>query len=126
MIDTWSIPVILLIWAALVALCFAAIFLRVEYKAMNRMNQIRLGVAGGRQHITFYENYLVAEQENVKGANKIKYDKLGQVQETADYYIIYAGANSASMIRKIDIHKEDREDFGKFLKKKFGDRYKKQ
>lgn len=125
MIDTYSVPKILLIWVILVAACFAAIFLRVEYKAMNRMNQVRLGLTGGRQYLTFYENHLIAEQENVKGSNKIKYDNLRQVLETGDYYIIYAGANSASMIRKIDIHKEDREEFGNFLKRRLGDRYKK-
>lgn len=120
----FSVPKFLILWPILIAVAFAAIFLRVEYKALNRSNGIRAGIAGDRQHITFYEHYLIAEEDYVKGSNKIKYDNLYQALETNDYYIIFANANSASMIRKKDIDEEDQADFEIFLKQKLGERYK--
>ena len=122
--EIFSVPKFFGIWVILIATAFAAIFLRTEYKAFNRMNQARAGIISVSQTISFYENYLIAEEETVKGSNKIKYDRLYQVLELEDYYIIYAGANSASMIRKKDIAEEDRADFRIFLRAKLGQRYK--
>lgn len=121
--EAFSVPEFLIIWVILIATAYAAIFLRVEYKAMNWLNEVGLGIKGGRQTISFFEHYLVAEQENVKGFNKIKYDVLYQVLETANYYLIYANAGSASLIRKKDIEEDDRDGFHRFLKAKLGDRY---
>jgi hypothetical protein len=120
----FSLPRFLLIWLIFIATAFAAIFLRTEYKAFQRTNELRAGFKGNKQRITFYESYLVAAEDNVSGANKIKYEKLFQALETKDYYIIYASAGSASMIRKIDIDEEERDDFHKFLRTKMGSRYK--
>jgi len=122
--EIFSVPKFFAIWAVLIATAFAAIFLRTEYKAFNRMNQARAGIISVSQTIAFYENYLVAEEDNVKGSNKIKYDRLYQVLELENYYIIYAGANSASMIRKEDIDEEDKTSFQIFLRAKLGQRYK--
>lgn len=124
MAGSFSLPRFLVVWLILIATAFAAIFLRTEYKAFKRSSEIGIGMKGNRQRLTFYENYLVAAEDNVPGTNKIKYDKLFQVSETKDYYIIYANAGSASMLRKVDIHEEDRADFRKFLKAKMGSRYK--
>jgi hypothetical protein len=120
---SFVLPRFLVIWLILIVTAFAAIFLRTEYKAFTRSNEVRLGIKGGKQRLTFYENYLIAAQDNVPGSNKIKYEKLFQVKETKDYYIIYANANAASMLRKIDIDEEERDDFRKFLKSKMGTRY---
>jgi hypothetical protein len=123
MAGSFSLPRFLLIWLILIVTAFAAIFLRTEYKAFTRSNEIRAGIKGDRQRLTFYESYLIAAQDNVPGTNKIKYERLFQVRETKDYYIIYANARSASMLRKIDIHVDDREDFRNFLRSKMGQRY---
>lgn len=124
MAGSFSLPRFLVIWMILIVTAFAAIFLRTEYKAFKRSNEVGLGMKGNRQRLTFYENYLIAAEDNVPGSNKIKYEKLFQVNETKDYYIIYANADSASMLRKIDIDEEERDDFRKFLKRKMGTRYK--
>ena len=121
--EIFSVPKFLGVWVILIITAFAAIFLRVEYKAYNRSNQIRAGLAGNRQTITFFENYLIAQADDVKTNNKIKYENLYQALETEAYYIIYASASNASMIRKKDIDEEERTDFNKFLKIKFGTRY---
>lgn len=113
----------LLIWVCLIATAYAAIFAKVEYKAFQWASQVQIGIAGGKQTISFFENYLVAEQENIDRYNKIKYDALYQVLETEDYYFIYANARSASILRKKDIEEEDRDGFHRFLKAKLGDRY---
>ena len=123
MAGSFSLPRFLLIWLILIATAFAAIFLRTEYKAFKRSSEIGIGIKGNRQRLTFYENYLIAAEDNVPGTNKIKYEKLFQVNETKDYYIIYASAAKASMLRKIDIDEEDQEDFRKFLRTKMGSRY---
>lgn len=120
---TFLLPKFLIIWLILIATAFAAIFLRTEYKAFNRANEIRAGFKGNRQRITFFENYLIAAEDNVPGTNKIKYEKLYQTMETKDYYVISANTVSASMIRKIDIEEEDQDDFREFLKAKMGTRY---
>lgn len=114
----------LITWLILFVTEFIAIFLRVEYKAFTRANQIRAGMNGEKQVIQFYENYLIAAQDNYSGTSKIKYEKLFQVLESNDYYIISASANSASMIRKKDIEEDERNDFREFLKTKMGTRYK--
>lgn len=121
---SFSLPRFLVIWLILIATCFAAIFLRTEYKAFMRTGEVRTGLKGDRQRLTFFESYLIAAQDNVPGTNKIKYDKLFEVKETEDYYVIYASAGSASLLRKIDIHEDDREDFRNFLRTKMGTRYK--
>jgi hypothetical protein len=118
----FSVPKFLIIGLILIPTELAAIFLTVEYKAYKRMSLIRVGLESARQHITFYDNYLTAE--DAKGHSKIKYEKLYQVLETKDYYFIYAGESSASMVRKMDIHEEDRAGFNQFLKAKMGTRYK--
>lgn len=111
------------IWLIFIATAFAAIFLRTEYKAFRRTGEVGVGLKSNRQRLTFYESYLIAAEDNVPGSNKIKYEKLFQARETKDYYIIYANANAASMIRKIDIDEEEREDFRKFLRARMGSRY---
>lgn len=123
MAGSFSLPRFLVIWLILITTAFAAIFLRTEYKAFKRSSEVGVGLRSNKQRLTFYENYLVAAEDNIPGANKIKYDKLFQAKETKDYYIIYANAGAASMIRKIDIDEEDREDFQKFLRTKMGSRY---
>ncbi|HVI42560.1 MAG TPA: YcxB family protein [Anaerovoracaceae bacterium] len=123
--EIFSVPKFLLIWAMLIVTAFAAISVRVEYKSFNRTGQIRAGMASVEQTITFYENYLIAESDISKGSNKIKYDRLYQVLETKDYYLIYASANSASLIRKMDIDDEDRANFQNFIQVKLAKRYKK-
>ena len=115
----------LVTWIGLVIIAFGAICLRVEYKNLKMMSMARAGLANLKQVIRFYENYLIAESENVKGSNKIKYDKLYQILESNDYYIIYANANSASLIRKKDIKEEEQDGFYRLLKIKLGNRYKK-
>lgn len=120
---SFSLPRFLVIWLVLIVTAFAAIFLRTEYKAFKRSSEVGVGLRGNRQRLTFYENYLIAAEDNIPGTNKIKYEKLFQAKETKDYYIIYANASAASMIRKIDIDAEEREDFRKFLKTKMGSRY---
>jgi hypothetical protein len=117
----FSLPKFLIIALILIPTELLAIFLRVEYSAYKKMSLIRMGLESTRQHITFYDSYLTAEDS--KGHNKIKYDKLYKVQETKDYYFIYASEGSASMVRKIDIHGEDRDGFNQFLKAKMGTRY---
>ena len=112
----------LLIGLILIPTQLLAIFLRVEYKAHMKMSIIRAGLESARQHITFYDNYLTAEDS--KKHSKVKYDKLYQVLETKDYFFIYASEGSASMVRKIDIHQDDREGFHQFMKTKMGTRYK--
>jgi len=111
----------LIITLILIPTELAAIFLRVEYKAYKKMSIIRAGLESARQHIIFYENYLTAVDS--KNQNKVKYDKLYQVLETKDYYFIYSSAGSASMVRKIDIHEDDRDGFRQFIKAKMGTRY---
>lgn len=123
MAGSFSLQRFLVIWLILIATAFAAIFLRTEYKAFTRSNEVKLGIKGGKQRLTFYESYLIAAQDNVPGSNKIKYERLFLVKETKDYYIIYANANAASMLRKIDIDEEERDDFRKFLKAKMGSRF---
>ncbi len=113
----------LVVWLIFIATAFAAIFLRTEYKAFKRSTEVGVGFKSNKQRLTFYENHLIAAEDNVPGSNKIKYEKLFQVKETKDYFIIYASATAASMLRKIDIHEEDRDDFRKFLKIKMGSRY---
>ena len=115
----------LITWLGLVIIAFGAISLRVEYKNMKMLSMAKAGLASLTQVIRFYENYLIAESENVKGSNKIKYDRLYQILESKDYYIIYANANSASLIRKKDIEEDVRDEFYRFLKAKLGNRYKK-
>ena len=125
MIDAkFSVLKFLITWLALICTAFAALFLRVEYKAFNREGLIKAGLKGNRQYITFYENYLTASEDVVKETGKIKYERLFQVLEMEDYYIIYASESSASMIRKKDVDEEDRAGFQKFLKAKMGTRYK--
>lgn len=119
---SFSVSRFLIVWLILIPTAFAAIFLRVEYKAYKKMNLVHMGFESARQSIAFYDSYLTAEDS--KSHNKIKYDKLYQVLETKDYYIIYASEASASMIRKMDINEEDRAGFNQFLKAKMGTRYK--
>ena len=120
---SFSVPKFLVTWLILIVTAFAAIFLKLEYKAFNWSNQVRAGLKGARQEFTFYDSYLIAAEDKVSGTNKIKYDKLSQVLEAKDFFIIYASANSASMIRKKDIDREDLDRFGKFLRTKMGSRY---
>ncbi|MDF2654727.1 MAG: rane associated protein [Bacillota bacterium] len=124
-LEKYDLPWFLGIWAILIATAFVAIILRVEYKNLNRMNQVRAGLTDPRQKITFYDRYLIAESNSARGSNKFNYDRLYQTWETRDYYIIYANANSASLIRKIDINEEYRTEFHEFIREKLGDRYKK-
>jgi hypothetical protein len=121
---SFSLPKFLLIWLILIPTEFAAIFLGVEYKAFKRTSLVRVGLAIVKQSISFYENYLTAEDNISKGTKKIKYDNLYQALETKDYYIIYTSADNPSMIRKIDIDGDDRDGFHKFLQTKMGTRYK--
>jgi hypothetical protein len=120
---TFSAPRFLVIWAILIVTAVAAIFLMVEYKAMKWLSKVQTGMIGGKQTITFYENYLIAEQENVRGSNKIKYEKLFEILETKDFFIVYANASSASVIRKMDVSRNDIDDFKAFIKAKMGSRY---
>jgi hypothetical protein len=114
----------LLTWLILIVTAFAAIFLRVEYKAFNREGLVKVGLKGNRQYLDFFENYLTASEDLVKTSSKIKYEKLLQVMELDNYFMIYAGPSSASMIRKKDIDKEDLDGFRNLLKNKMGSRYK--
>jgi hypothetical protein len=120
---SFSLPQFLLIWLVLIPTELAAIFLRVEYKAFKRSNLVGMGLAIVRQDLSFYDNYLIAEDNLSKGPKKIKYDNLYQALETKDYYIIYTSAENASIIRKKDIDDEDRAGFHKFLQAKMGSRY---
>lgn len=113
----------LLVSLILIPTELAAILLSVEYKAFKRMSLVRVGLAVMRQDLTFYENYLVAEDSLSKGPKKVKYDSLYQVQETKDYYVVHTSASNASLIRKKDIPYEDRPGFHKFLQAKLGTRY---
>ena len=113
----------LLTWLVLIATAFAAIFLRVEYKAFSREGLVKVGLKGNRQYLNFFENYLTASEDLVKESSKIKYEKLQEVLELEKYFMIYAGPTSASMIRKKDIDEEELEGFRKFLKNKMGSRY---
>lgn len=113
----------LLIWLGLIITEFAAIFLRVEYQSMKKMSMASVGLINRKQNLFFYENYLTAGNEKGKESHKIKYDKLFQILESKDYYLIYSNSSSASLIRKIDIHRSYQVDFQKFLQAKLGNRY---
>lgn len=114
----------LVVWMIFIVVGFAAIFLRTEYKASKRWGEVGAGLNSNNEKLTFYENYLIAVENNASGSNKIKYDDLFQIKETKDYYIIFASESAASMIRKIDIEEEERDDFREFLKRKMGSRFK--
>lgn len=120
----YTLPGFLLAFAVLVMTSFAAISLKVEYKAMNRQGLVSAGLKGNRQYLNFFENYLTASEDISKDSSKIKYENLYEVLETADYYIVYASAGRASMIRKKDVEEEDRDGFREFLRSKLGTRYK--
>lgn len=122
----FEIAVFFTVWGIFIPVAFAAIALSVEYKNIKKVNAIRSGLTKQpKQLISFFEHYLVAEDENAKRSHKIKYENLFQVVESKNNYVVYASKNAASMIRKMDISPEIREDFRDFLKTKFGERYKK-
>ena len=113
----------LLYWLGFTALAFGTICAKVELKVMRMTGMAQVGLISQKEKITFYENYLVADNGNVKNAKKIKYDDLFQILDSKDYYIIYANSTSASLIRKRDVEEEDRDEFKCFLQKKLGGRY---
>jgi len=114
-----------LYWVIMIAIVFAAIFVSVEYKNIKKINVIRSGYKKApKQKITFFDDYLVAEDENANRSHKIKYDNLLKVLESKDFYIIFASKNIGSPIRKIDVDREYSDEFKRFLKEKFGERYK--
>ncbi len=122
--EVFEIQEFLLLWLLLIVTAFGAICLRVEYKGFKRMNMVKVGLVSVQQDLFFYENYLTAEDDKGNESKKIKYDRLHQVLESQDYFIIYANASSASVIRKKDIDAEVRDDFKTFLRVKLDNRFK--
>ena len=70
----------------------------------------------------FYDSFFVISDK--KNSEKIKYWKLHRIYETKEFFYLYINKDHAFLLDKSSFTKGDTSDFLKFLRKKFGLKYK--
>ncbi len=107
----------------LTPIAFGAIIFQVERKNAKRVKTDQTWSFDSINHLTFYEDKLVMNNEAFKSTGEVQYTKFYSVLESKDFFIFYLKVNQASLIRKVDI--TSTAEFREFIMGKFQGKYKK-
>lgn len=122
---SFSLTTFLISWVLLTLLAFGVIIFKVEQRNKQRIKTDNTGAFGALTTLDFFDEHLIVTTECFDGKSDVKYEQIFRVLETQDYFITYFSANSASLIRKVDMSIEDQNNLKGLLQDKLVERYKK-
>jgi hypothetical protein len=119
----FSISAFLVFWLVLLLVGIASTAFQIERKNKVRIKTDKTGTFGAVNELLFFENEFEVNSEVLKSQSTIEYEKIYQVLESKDYFIVYFNANQAAIVRKedmdIDIELKVRDLFERKIGKKY-------
>lgn len=106
----------LIVFGILVVLLCAGI----EVKSRRFAKNTGIDENGENSILRFYKDHM---EVGIKASGDISYDQFYELLESKKYYLFYFNEKFASFVKKSEVQNE--EDFSKFLKDVFGDKYRK-
>ncbi|MEG1164269.1 MAG: YcxB family protein [Anaerovoracaceae bacterium] len=115
----------LIFFLGALAVLLCGVVIRVQSKGVRKIKKIRKEFYGKPSTYKFYKEGLVLEtgKDEDKVKSSLKYENFYGVIETKKLFILYFSQLQGSVFRKEDV--EDVETFTKFLRERFGNRYRK-
>lgn len=111
------------IWLFMLLSCIAALCYKIEKITKKQAKENAKKLFEYPSILTFYENELAASHRDTEGSSHFKYEDILSITETTEYLIFFFSDNSANLLRKKDMEKDELPILRDFLKEKIQKKY---